>query len=917
MVAFVPTCLILSASPPFLVTRAQDVGDFTHKGSFYTMTYKVNEDEQVTFDLDVPRVRVTGNALKFGPYPLQYAPIRRHSNTYRIDFDKSNISCSSKAALEWYWETFFKNNGIIDVDGPYLPAAGDIHLCYLTVLMILPSYHGITTDFRNRLHKLKRKGYAAVTGMCVYEKPDQTMLSFKVTSTVKPEEDVLIEIEFRGEDCMKSSAVGGHRDDSISPSRIARGLSPCLELSRDDLDVDQLADRIVLMRSPWQMPSDRMAHRNNIDVVSEYLLERYGCNFAVWNIGRSQRSLVEPEKFRNQVLNFALPTTEVKGQSLAVAPPSIELLTRFCSSLMFWLQLDRTRFVAVIHCRDTSPTTLLFIIAALVSTGVCAEVKDAVAYLRERYAVGSEAATGLSSVLRSSSSIERDYSLESSRSTIKFIEPSNWPQSLQRYAKYFQKMVTADAGVSRRASTFLLKMVIIDHFVPPASDIFVEVGELVLDPSEQYKSEIGLLATDNTYAVVDSDETAGSLTVDMTHAGEFTVVLKGDVGIVLKSRTKSRLALRYYFNTAFVGSGDGEGEIMVLTREDMDIAGLRIDEIPQDFKITLLLNKWTIKDQERFEDRKRKRAEDEAAAKGEHLERRRSISAGSGDGSPVTQRRVGKLSDVSPSGVRKGSDWSTVTLNRETSSLHRPRGDGRVFFDHHMLADSVRAKSRHHSDSSSGSNLTPSQRSCDPVVALMDRGYERLHAGVSLEVSDMNLFEAYAFCERYFPLSAAATSRSNGRAVSRASSLAFPPGVLPAAAAAEEDSLIDDFNRLHFFGPFSRGEGRRALGRLSSVYDDDVMGGHRRASSPASQRSFRSSLPPGRGYAETNTESISSSEAARCATQSEDLALVERSHYQGSRRQSVASRVLDDDDDDEYHLLDSSGGWFRMRYMSH
>ncbi|KAF4662647.1 hypothetical protein FOZ61_002312 [Perkinsus olseni] len=704
------------------------------------------------------------------------------------------------------------------------------------------------------------------------------------------------------------------------PSRIARGLSPCLELSRDDLDVDQLADRIVLMRSPWQMPSDRMAHRNNIDVVSEYLLERYGCNFAVWNIERSQRSLVEPEKFRNQareVLNFALPTTEVKGQSLAVAPPSIELLTRFCSSLMFWLQLDRTRFVAVIHCRDTSPTTLLFIIAALVSTGVCAEVKDAVAYLRERYAVGSEAATGPSSVLRSSSSIERDSSLESSRSTIKFIEPSNWPQSLQRYAKYFQKMVTADAGVSRRASTFLLKMVIIDNFIPPASDIFIEVGELVLDPSEQFKSEIGLLATDNTYAVVDSDETAGSLTVDMTHAGEFTVVLKGDVGIVLKSRTKSRLALRYYFNTAFVGSGDGEGEIMVLTREDMDVAGLRIDEIPQDFKITLLLNKWTIEDQERFEERKRKRAEDEAAAKGEHLERRRSISAGSGDGSPVTQRRVGKLSDVSPSGVRKGSDWSTVTLNRETSNLHRPRGDGRVFFDHHMLADSVRAKTRHHSDSSSGcTNLTPSQRNCDPVAALMDRGYERLHAGVSLEVSDMNLFEAYAFCERYFPLSAAATSRSNGRAVSRASSLASPPGVLP-AAAADEDSLIDDFNRLHFFGPFSRGEGRRPLGRLSSVYDDDIMGGHRRASSPASQRSFRSSLPPGRGYAETNTDSISSSEDARCATQSEDLALVERSHYQGSRRQSVASRVVDDDDDDEYHLVDSSGGWFRMRYMSH
>ncbi|KAF4749116.1 hypothetical protein FOZ63_004801, partial [Perkinsus olseni] len=97
------------------------------------------------------------------------------------------------------WETFFKNNGIIGVDEPYSPAAGDIQLCYLTVLMILPSYHGIPTDFQNRLHKVKRKGYAAARGTFVYEEPQQATLSFKVTFTVKSEDDVLIQIEFRGE----------------------------------------------------------------------------------------------------------------------------------------------------------------------------------------------------------------------------------------------------------------------------------------------------------------------------------------------------------------------------------------------------------------------------------------------------------------------------------------------------------------------------------------------------------------------------------------------------------------------------------------------------------------------------------------------------------------------------------------------
>ncbi|KAF4688333.1 hypothetical protein FOZ63_025442 [Perkinsus olseni] len=113
-----------------------------------------------------------------------------------------------------------------------------------------------------------------------------------------------------------------------------------------------------------------------------------------------------------------------------------------------------------------------------------------------------------------------------------------------------------------------------------------------------------------------------------------------------------------------------------------------------------------------------------------------------------------------------------------------------------MLADSVRVKTRHHSDSSSCSDLTPPQRSCHPMAALMDRGYERLHAGVSLEVSDMNLFEAYAFCERYFPLSAAATSRSNGRAVSRASSLSLWAGKTPVEETSE---YIDELNEAVLF----------------------------------------------------------------------------------------------------------------------
>ncbi|KAF4659579.1 hypothetical protein FOL47_007515 [Perkinsus chesapeaki] len=683
-------------------------------------------------------------------------------------------------------------------------------------------------------------------------------------------------------------------------------LSPS-PIDRDDLDVDELADRIVLMRSPWQMPSDRMAHRNNINVVSEYLTDRYGCNFAVWNIERSQRSLVEPEKFRNQILNFTLPATEAKGQSLLLAPPSLELLSRFCSSLLFWLELDRTRFVAVIHCRDTSPTTLLFIIAALVSTGVCAEVRDAIGYLRERYALTEQS----NNVTVRSTSVERDASLEGSRSTVKFTEPTSWPHSLQRYAKYLQKLITADAGAARQTPTYLLKMVIIDHFIPPASDIYVEVGEVVLDRSEQFKSEIGVLATDNTYAIVDSDEMTGSMTVDMTHGGEYTVVLRGDVGIVIKSRTRSRLSARYFFHTAFVGND--EGEILELGVDDMDVTGFDAGQIPKDFKLTLSLNRWSVEDQERFEDRKRKRAEDEALARGEHLQRIRSLSGSAvaeDDVSPSQRRKVGKLSDMSPS-ARKGSDWSTVTLTRETAILEKPKGKGKVFFDHHMLAPTVLAKTR----TASHFPLSPCNRGCDPVAALEDRGFERIHAGISLEVSDMNLFEAYAFCERYFPLSVAATVRSDGRGISRANSLAYP---LPGSITDDDSHLMEDFNRLHFLGVLSRGvgEGRQSIANGDDDNASSVNRARRASSSPVSQRSFRSSLVPG-----SNPEYSSSIEEGRYpATQSEDL-----TYFRGarSRRQSISSDVVgsyDEDDDDEYHLVDSSsttGGWYRMRYMSH
>ncbi|KAF4736890.1 hypothetical protein FOZ63_025441 [Perkinsus olseni] len=192
LISFIPTCLILSASLPFLVTTAQDVGDFTHKGSFYTMTYKVNEDKQVTYDIDVPQVRVTSNVIKLGPYPMRSAPVPRYRRRFLIDFDRSNIT-----AVEWCkrLETFFKNTGIIGLDEAFSPAVGD-QPCDLAALLFPRGDKLIASRFQDRRVVFRRKGFPVVPGKFVYDQPEES--NYKVTCTVRSEDDVLIEVEADG-----------------------------------------------------------------------------------------------------------------------------------------------------------------------------------------------------------------------------------------------------------------------------------------------------------------------------------------------------------------------------------------------------------------------------------------------------------------------------------------------------------------------------------------------------------------------------------------------------------------------------------------------------------------------------------------------------------------------------------------------
>lgn len=346
------------------------------------------------------------------------------------------------------------------------------------------------------------------------------------------------------------------------------GLEP---LSTGDLDCAQLAQRILLMRPPWHLPTNPQIPRNNVDDVATFLDRDFPRRYQIFSIERAEegggrKAAVEGcgfARFRDQALVFRTAVSTAAGGGTLRAPPPLGLLCGLCSSALFWRDLDRQHNVCVLQVSDSSAATLLLLVALLVALDVVSQVGDALRHLQRFASTGSR-----------------------SCSAITFTEVAAWSPSLQRYLRHFQELQKLDAGKQHREPDRLCLMLIsIEHFTKTEGDIVVEVYENEFN-EESRTCELRLLADSSNYMVQHSRPEEGTLLLDMSPRGHRPLWIQGDVAIVIRE-VDDRASCRYFFHTSFVKADLG---ILSLCRADLDIDRDAAARVPDGLAVKLVLS---------------------------------------------------------------------------------------------------------------------------------------------------------------------------------------------------------------------------------------------------------------------------------------------------------------------------------------
>jgi hypothetical protein len=281
--------------------------------------------------------------------------------------------------------------------------------------------------------------------------------------------------------------------------------------------------------------------------------------------------LTEAEKLGNQALTFDIGDP----QHVDIRPPPpLEQLISFASSAQFWLDLERQKHVIMVCIGTTSsPVALLFLSCLLVSTGACPNMSQALQYLADL-----------------------------GRGPVEFKDVNQWAPSLRRYMNYFQSLYSQQRrkqGVE--CSEFELKNVFVEKFTPGLV-LELEVFEITDDFTDDTNdTPNGGLRTKrqadpSLYEVITSDPASGMWTLDMTRHGSYRVVLRGDVGLVIKSRQDKRISCRYFFHTGFLS--EGQSDMLTLTKADFDIPDDVKEKIPNDFQVKIVLCRPKFRDEQ-------------------------------------------------------------------------------------------------------------------------------------------------------------------------------------------------------------------------------------------------------------------------------------------------------------------------------
>lgn len=145
------------------------------------------------------------------------------------------------------------------------------------------------------------------------------------------------------------------------------------QLTKLNLDLTRISDRILVMGRCWMYRTDREACRNNIEEVACFLNARYEKNYLVFNFS-SPDLRYDLAPFRNQVISY--PTSKL----LMI---SVRTLFAACRAMSSWLRLHPQN-VVVVQCKNGKSRSGLVVACLLRYCGYFDTAQEAFDYFRSK-----------------------------------------------------------------------------------------------------------------------------------------------------------------------------------------------------------------------------------------------------------------------------------------------------------------------------------------------------------------------------------------------------------------------------------------------------------------------------------------------------------------------------------------------------
>mmetsp|Transcript_2008 Transcript_2008/g.4892 ORF Transcript_2008/g.4892 Transcript_2008/m.4892 type:complete len:2244 (+) Transcript_2008:137-6868(+) len=363
---------------------------------------------------------------------------------------------------------------------------------------------------------------------------------------------------------------------ALAPSTEVSPMSSARGPRASDLDFAMLCSHVLVMQRPWKLPTNLDIPRNNVGDVAEFLNGNLDRRYQVFSIdGRVSGhtasradSLSGFAEFNDQALLFRSSDSHHVKQP----PPPLSLLCSFCSSVLFWLNLDRSRNVCVLQIGEHASAAVLLFFAALLLALEMVPPSSA------------ELLRHLEAVCRA------DGPPRKKASTIRWIDHTGWAPSLHRYLGYVESLCKHGRRLKYVKPPRLIVMLIdVKRFARGSDqgDIKVEVYAGAFN-EETVTTELRLVVDESSYQVMHSAPNDGALLLEMSPNGRAPLWVQGDVAVVVKLASRPHVCCRYFFHTDFVVPG--ESDYLLLTKADLDIDRDTAEFIPEDVMVGIALS---------------------------------------------------------------------------------------------------------------------------------------------------------------------------------------------------------------------------------------------------------------------------------------------------------------------------------------